>query len=677
MMMMLGPAHPNDAECPDGDAPSYPLLASATMTMVLADQAVDRTTFSLVDSVDGLANAITSDFGERVWILHIVPQPAPPTPPSGWLIEPPRYIEVPPAVNVEVFVHDALEDFGLRYGLFFDQILVEASAFDPNGFQNGPLWRAMLGLPFPAQVDYVIDDPEQWNLIPDWFFGISMLLGLEVQPLARLEPLGDLGPLYALIQDFQALLTGSSSLPSVLTTLPQRIRDFVERFVVVVTQVYGSAYFIPEAWPLDAVRLRLPDDPGSATLEQINAADASYSRWARAATSRRVGLAIGGAGALSFVALPFIRKLVDQKVPIDLLSGASAGSFIGAFFSAMGERGLSRLEFGWPALEIGTLLGFFDNIPITWWLTWATEYVDLSEIDLPMVSVATYAATGDSMQQTAGLAAKGMIASGSIPPLVSTFIGNDRFLDGGLTHDVPTAVLDAGGANLNLGVQPIPKVTPYPGIPDFVPLPYWKKWLITLNPLIRTVDAARAYMMIFRQAAFSEDEYSDVFYVATTRFASAGFFWQVPRIIRQAENSPALDQAVLRTVALWQRLADLPPGRLRVDPVTGVVELGTALELEAEVIGSTVVLGGYTRRILGRLGQGVEPFALLKLEVEVIWQGATLPPPALIAAGEQVVIDAIEADAPGLAPSQRVISHISDPNPLLEPITFSVQYSLI
>ncbi|MCA9700588.1 MAG: hypothetical protein KC431_23885, partial [Myxococcales bacterium] len=253
--------------------------------------------------------------------------------------------------------------------------------------------------------------------------------------------------------------------------------------------------------------------------------------------------------------------------------------FVAAFYSALGDRGLLRLLLNSNTLGWGVFFALVDNIPLTWWLAWGTSFVDFTDLPQPTIAVASSSDEGEATHLTSGLAGKNLMASGSQPPFVPTYIGNDRLLDGGLTEDVPTAVLLSAGAVLVLAAQAIPKLMAIPHLPNSVPVPYWLKAAAGLNPYWRGLDYYRGYIMLFRQAAVSQEQYAQVFYNATTKFSSAGTWFAGPRIAAEAADSQALKDAVAESKAAWLDLLESPPGRVRINLATGGVDIGVGVDM--------------------------------------------------------------------------------------------------
>lgn len=562
---------------------SHPLGSRAAMTMILVDPGASTLPAAqLPGIVEHLALDIAA-LGDATWVLHVIWEPSSSALPP--VVGPPSEIRVPTSTpDVGLFVHDALQDFCASWGIAFDQVLIETSGINPSGSLDAELWWAMDGLDCTSSVDYVIDAPSQW-------FELPTTLGLlpasvNAQPVALLAPLPEAHLVRTLLVELLEILAATNPAQEALdwwtdAFATNRFGRWLQRWRAVVSQIYGSDRFVPPAWPFEAVRLRFEGDPLLTTPPHETNAN-SYARWARALTDRRVGVALGGAGAQSYVALPFIEQLLDAGVPIDVLSGSSTGAFAAAFYAALGERGLARMLFNSNTIGWGVFMAYVTNIPLTWWLAWGTNFVDLSEVAQPVIAVSSLAGTGASHYQTAGLAGKGMMASGSQPPFASTYIGNKRLLDGGLTDDLPTAILQAAGAELILAVQAVAKVFQVPQVPSQIPIPALTKLAVTLNPLVRTFDFMRGYFMVFRQAASGSEQYAQVSYDATTKLSNAGSWYAGPRIAYEAANSVALKNAILEAKAQWQALLGSGPGRVRIDRSSGAVVLGSAVAIGLE-----------------------------------------------------------------------------------------------
>jgi predicted acylesterase/phospholipase RssA len=454
-----------------------------------------------------------------------------------------------------------------RFGLCFDHVLVDTSALRLDDRVRASLWSVVAGLGIGARLHYVYADPAAFEQLPR---------RIEASAI----PLVELLPVVVLDRHSPARVGGEPG-DAPLPAGPEGIGARLARRLAVRANADSPmhAQLLGEpptrrAWPIDAVRVRL--DSQRPTLDSE-----SCARWARAVASRRVGIAIAAAGAQSYVALPLMRKLQDAGVPIDVLSGASIGAFIAGFHAAFGERGLVLLERSWPRLQVLVVGAYLDNGPLTRWLVEASEGLDLADLAIPAIVVSTDADTGVAHHHRAGLLAKACMASGSIPPAMPTFIGDRRLLDGALVENVPAAILSAAGCDLTIAVQACP---PMHDDPRLRPRPNTARARRkrSLRGVLRLWDFGRSHLMLSRLAAASGASPADVVYSATTTASNPGLFFQIPRVIEQASESPALARALAEVLARWEQLCRPHPLALRVEPDSGRVELGTGIALELD-----------------------------------------------------------------------------------------------
>jgi predicted acylesterase/phospholipase RssA len=532
--------------------------------MILADRGIDRAALPLAAIIEGLAATMRDELGDLVAVLRVVlgePLASSPGAPS----EAPGLIHVR-ADDLSGSLHRGLREFSRDWGLAFDHVLIDSSEIDPD--QQAALWSALVDLPCPICVDYIFDQPEVWTSLA------ARAGAIGVRPVVLLGPLPEARLVRSLLAELGEIASADAPARAarewiVDGLVEDRTQSVLAQLVAVLSQMYGSAEHIPPPWPIDAVRLRFEDDAGNRE---------SLQRWARAITRRRVGLALGGAGAQSYAAIPFVEKLLAAGVPIDIMSGASTGAFLAVLFAALGERGMLRFLRGADAFGWGVFFALFHNLPLTWWLAWATNFVDLADLAQPTLTVASRADDGQTHVMSSGLAAKMLMASGSMAPFVATYVGNRRLLDGGVTCDLPTAQLLEAGANMVIAVQAVPKLMALPHLPESVSLPAPIKFAILRNPLVRVLDSYRAFLMLVRQSAVGHLQHADVIYEPSTRWSSAGTWFAGPRIARDAARSPELAEAVAAAKARWDELRRGSPRRVRING-SGHVEVGPAVEL--------------------------------------------------------------------------------------------------
>ncbi|MCA9559844.1 MAG: patatin-like phospholipase family protein, partial [Myxococcales bacterium] len=178
---------------------------------------------------------------------------------------------------------------------------------------------------------------------------------------------------------------------------------------------------------------------------------------ARAATDRLVGVALGGGGALGLAHVPLLRAIDEAGIPIDIVSGASFGSLVGAYYCMNGGAGLDRLERNVRRLTRGpNIRGFILPQTVLRLIDQPMKDARLESLPVQFVPVATYASDFTPALPAAATVAEAVRASGAMPPLFAAHDGDGmRFLDGAFVANVPAEVLVACGAALVIASDPI------------------------------------------------------------------------------------------------------------------------------------------------------------------------------------------------------------------------------
>lgn len=204
-------------------------------------------------------------------------------------------------------------------------------------------------------------------------------------------------------------------------------------------------------------------------------------RVARRLTNRTIGLALSSGGSRGLAHLGVIKVLMEEKIPIDLVAGTSAGALFGTFFAA-----------GWPwerfaklVEEMKTVNRFanwdFNIPPRTGMLKgrkardkiiyrW-TDGKSFEDLKIPHYMVAADILTGEEIIFDSGSLADAIRASLSIPVLVDPWHFQGRyFVDGGIVNPLPASVLRDRGADIVIGSSVIqPLADSYGGRRDQMP----------------------------------------------------------------------------------------------------------------------------------------------------------------------------------------------------------------
>jgi predicted acylesterase/phospholipase RssA len=206
-----------------------------------------------------------------------------------------------------------------------------------------------------------------------------------------------------------------------------------------------------------AAMLGLGADADRPSAEQLHLRETAF-RWARAVTNRRVGFAVSGGGACAYRVVPLIEMLRHRGVPIDLYSGASGGSLLGAYYCTHGVAGLRLArERGWAF--------FLTSLAASAWSGTLEMQVDadlggtrIEDLEVILLPVTT--ALGDppvASVVVGGTLGEAVRASGSaLGSFGPTRKGPVRYADGTTATMVPAKVLSDHGADLVLAVNCVP-----------------------------------------------------------------------------------------------------------------------------------------------------------------------------------------------------------------------------
>ncbi|WP_224241009.1 patatin-like phospholipase family protein [Hyalangium gracile] len=333
-------------------------------------------------------------------------------------------------------------------------------------------------------------------------------------------------------------------------------------------------------WPMGTARVRFPADwnegvgpMGELSDEQPELRE-TFDRWARAVTDRRIGLALGGGGAFGYVHLALLARMLEgsitkgehgtqvdpsQRIPVDMVSGSSFGTVVGAFYSAAGTRGLELMQTYWPLVAAAFPLAVVSSLGVQWWLDAILGPVKLDQLEVPLFPVVVDSDAGVEWDVRQGTIGYGIRASGSFPPVMGpTLLGNRRLLDGGFVANVPVNVLRAEGADLLIASNPIPRLRPRGR--RFSRFPLMRSFWNQVDPRLRVEDSFRMLTLIGRAAGESQISQADQVVVYSPKYNSATMFGldRAREIVDEAEDSLELGQALLEVRALWRSRLNNP-----------------------------------------------------------------------------------------------------------------------
>ncbi|TGM54459.1 alpha/beta hydrolase [Leptospira biflexa] len=187
----------------------------------------------------------------------------------------------------------------------------------------------------------------------------------------------------------------------------------------------------------------------------------TWERLGRGLLGKSIGLALGGGGAKGFAHLGVLRALEENNIPIDMVSGTSAGSIFAALI-AMGESSFSSKTKAKEFWVNKDLLNEY-TLPILS-LTTGKKYteairqfygeIQIEDLWIPYFSVATNLSHSEIHVQEVGSLWKAIRASTSIPGIVPPFIDDGIvYVDGGVLDNVPGISLKERGVGKVISVD--------------------------------------------------------------------------------------------------------------------------------------------------------------------------------------------------------------------------------
>jgi len=278
--------------------------------------------------------------------------------------------------------------------------------------------------------------------------------------------------------------------------------------------------------------------------------------WARALTQRRTGIALAGGGVWSMQSIYIIRELNKRGVPLDVITGASAGAMIGGYYSVLGLPGLDLI------VEQGDR-GVLDVVVTLWMLApcFAQAFFEnqfgshtcLDNLAVDFRPNSTNLTIGEGVAFIRGPVASAVRAAASAPPLVApTFSRSQRFVDGAFSNNVAAQILPYFGANLTFAANTYPPSRrPKPAfVPDFVTR------ISSLGPINRMLDFTVALNLLANLTGKVEGGYADVGYNAESNavfpFLITTNFCQSSKMVEFAETDPRVNAAIDEFTLMWE-----------------------------------------------------------------------------------------------------------------------------
>lgn len=247
-------------------------------------------------------------------------------------------------------------------------------------------------------------------------------------------------------------------------------------------------------------------------------------RWVRSLSDRTVGVALGGGGAWGFAHVELLDMLARKGVPVDVVSGASFGSLLGAFYCGLhgmeGKAGPLWREALYdvaPAATVATKTAFFtsktlERVIDKYIAKYAGRVLNLEDLEVPLLPVATNVGLGAEAVIRRGTIGYGSRCSSSFPGIFTPTTGPGvRYVDGGIVRNVPTDPLVLHGCDLVIASNIVPNPNYErerdPRFPGAV-----GRWLHEFNLVRRAEDTLRSSLILMHAASGASAWNADITY---------------------------------------------------------------------------------------------------------------------------------------------------------------------
>jgi predicted acylesterase/phospholipase RssA/CRP-like cAMP-binding protein len=311
-------------------------------------------------------------------------------------------------------------------------------------------------------------------------------------------------------------------------------------------------------YPPNRVRLTMPLAGGARPAATWRAEyPEDFSRWARAVTDRRVGVALGGGGAWGYAHLAVLYHLKKQGVPVDMVSGASFGSVVGAFYAAEQNDGLLKLMRNGGKLNVATQAAFLTYVPLQMLIDRLLGGRRLEDLVIPFFPATTDVVSGSEDYVSRGTLGQGVRASGGLSPMMPpTRTAFATWVDGGMVANVPAGVLRQEGARFVVSSNVVP---PPETRPDAPMLPRWYgQVLADLNPFARMEAAVASWMTAMATIGEYSASSADVQFDAAQPRALPIDMDGGLKIVENAVSNPAFWDALKSARDHWVFLSGSP-----------------------------------------------------------------------------------------------------------------------
>jgi len=173
----------------------------------------------------------------------------------------------------------------------------------------------------------------------------------------------------------------------------------------------------------------------------------------------KIALVLGAGASKGFAHVGVIKVLESNKIPVHMIVGTSAGSFVGALYAyGFTAFELQKLSFALEQNDIIDLTvpdkGFVKGEKIERYINFILRETPMEKLRIPFYAVATDVQNGKEMVFGSGNTGTGVRASCSIPGIfIPPVISGRMYVDGGVVSPVAVDAAKRLGADIVIAVD--------------------------------------------------------------------------------------------------------------------------------------------------------------------------------------------------------------------------------
>jgi len=175
---------------------------------------------------------------------------------------------------------------------------------------------------------------------------------------------------------------------------------------------------------------------------------------------QKIGLVLGSGGLRGLAHIGVIKVLLKNNIPIDYISGASAGALVGSYLATFGEIEsfekllLENTKDLLPLFFDFSLQGLLNGNKVNIFLKKILKDAEFSETKIPFFAIATDLISGQPVVFSSGKLVSAVRGSISVPILFKPYsYQNQLLVDGGLSDPVPVDILKCNGVGKIIAVN--------------------------------------------------------------------------------------------------------------------------------------------------------------------------------------------------------------------------------